>query len=393
MVRTWFRRLDSILGLICVTVLSLFRRSAVNSGAVGGFEINRILLIKLVGMGDVVLLQTVFKQIRKAFPQANIHLLTTPNLGNTFTAQSLHVDSVIIEDVGKWKFPPLRLVRLAKKLKRNRYDIAIDFEQHFFMTPLLLYLAHIPQTYGFFYHAIRSKLFTKGIPISPNRHMLFDFLDLAGESLSKRFLIADTLRFEGITDSNRLSVHEWLEQRGILQKPYIIIHPGCGPSGQCRAWPQARFAEIAKRLSSKGFTILISGIPSERSIIESIVRSAGTANIRSVVGELSFYEYAALLDEASLLLSNDTGPMHLGASLQVPTLGLFGPENPARYMPYGKGNAFLYVKQSCSPCNHNYRGVRPKCTNRVFQKCMLEINVDVVERKILEIIKTKMPMY
>jgi heptosyltransferase-2 len=133
--------------------------------------------------------------------------------------------------------------------------------------------------------------------------------------------------------------------------------------------------------------VLLSGTSDEQSIIDYILEMKGNAPIYSLVGELAFYDYLALLDEAKLLLSNDTGPLHLGAALRVPTLGLFGPDTPERYAPYGDKNFFLYFPPPCSPCNHNYKGIRPYCNNAIYRQCMLNISVDMVESNIFEILQ------
>lgn len=387
MKRRLFRYLDLLFGGSCIKLFSLHRKLIGNvDGEVHYRRVKKILLIKLIGLGDIILLHTVLSNIRNALPETEIHFLTTPNCAMVFRKNCPYVDKVIVEDILQWKNPLISIFRLAWKLKEQHYDRAIDFEQHFYLTPILLYLSNIPRRAGFYYYSRRSELFTDSIQISTNRHMLLDFFDLAYTLVPQLEVIRGKLVSPIIKEENRIKANEWLVKRGLHGKPFVIIHPGCGPSGLCRAWPKERFAEVAVRLVEKGFLIFLSGTPMEQPIIDFIIKRNHGTNIYSLVGELEFYDYVALLDEASLLLTNDTGPMHLGAALKVPTLSLFGPENPERYKPYGDGNEYLYVKQPCSPCNHNYRGVRPDCRDKTFQKCMLEISVDMVESKIEEMI-------
>lgn len=385
--RRLFRSLDGLLGGVCAEILSLHRRLIGNENSIDQQRpIQKILLTKLIGLGDLILLQTVLHYIRNALPATEIHFLTTPACAMVFTENFPYVDAVRIEDISRWKNPLIDLLRLARELRTQRYDGAIDFEQHFHLTPILLYLSNIPRRAGFYYCPERAKLFTDPIQISPCRHMLLDFLKLAHTLIPYLNVSPERLVSPVLTNDNRKNAFDWLDGKGLKGKPYVVIHPGCGPSGLCRAWPMERFADISLRLSQKGYAILLSGTSEERAIVDFIISKQVGSEVYSLVDKLSFYDYAALLDNASLLLSNDTGPLHLGAALRVPTLGLFGPENPQRYKPYGGGNDYLYIAQQCSPCNHNYKGIRPKCTNNTYQKCMLEISVDMVEEKVMEVL-------
>jgi heptosyltransferase-2 len=385
--RRILRAIDHYLGAFLVILLfihrTILRR---DKRRVDRNQFNRILIVKLVGLGDMVLLLTVLSKIKDAMPRAEIHILTTPGNSMIFKNNCLLVDNVIEKDIFRSKNYFLELVSLVRDLCKFDYDLAIDFEQHFNLTPIILYLANIPLRCGFYYYHIRSLLFTHAMRISSDRHMLLDFLGLARILITIPEAIPKELVSPVIQSINRTNAANWLRRKGLAGKKRIVLHPGCGPSGLCRAWPKERFAHLAVKLAQKGYVILLSGTPIEHSIIDFILSKSDGAEVHSLVGELDFPDYIALLDDSDLLIVNDTGPMHLGAALRVPTLGLFGPENPERYKPYGPGNFYLYVKQSCSPCNHNYRGIRPNCKNAIYQKCMLEISVDMVEREVMEII-------
>lgn len=386
--RRIFRVLDRYLGPVAALMLFLHRTMSRRDKRVAGLnQLKRILIIKLVGLGDAALLLTVLGRIKEAWPRTEIHVLTTSSNAMVFKKNGLYIDNVMEIDISGSKNISHGLVSLVRDLGRSGYDLALDFEQHFYLTPIILYLANIPLRGGFYYYHARSLLFTHARRVCPDRHMLLDFLSLARTLIPIPEAVPKKLVPPAIPSTNRVHAAEWLRKKGLAGKKKIVLHPGCGPSGRCRAWPKERFAHLAVKLAHQGYVILLSGTPMERSIIDFIVAKSEGGEIHSLVGELDFLDYLALLDDSELLIANDTGPMHLGAALRVPTLGLFGPENPERYKPYGPGNFYLYVQQPCSPCNQNYRGIRPHCRNAVYQKCMLEISVDMVAQKVGEILK------
>jgi len=115
----------------------------------------------------------------------------------------------------------------------------------------------------------------------------------------------------------------------------------------------------------------------ERDLTDSICRIVSSERAMSVAGELSIGTLAALLCQTDLFIGNDTGPMHLAAAMGTPTIGLFGPETPVRYGPFGDKNVGLYGSVTCSPCISIHLGQVPDCYEQ-NPICMAEIKPDDV---------------
>jgi heptosyltransferase-2 len=387
--RIILRIIDRIIGPIIIILLFIHNKLFFSKASSFKTIIpQKILITKLVGLGDIILLLTILEKIKIALPKAEVHFLTTPSFAMVFPDHCPYVDKVITVDILASKKILSDLAKLVQHLLQEDYDAGIDFEQHLFLPPILLYLAKIPHRAGFYYYNHRALLFSQTVRISSNRHMFLDFYELARQVVPLPPAPPSKLTPPVLRTKNRANAQKWLQGKGVREKKYVIIHPGCGPSGQCRAWPKERYAQLVQRLAQARYAVFLSGTSAEKDIVDYIKNLNNGRPVYSLVDELDFYEFAALLDEAALLVTNDTGPMHLGAALRVPTLGLFGPENPERYKPYGEGNYFLYCQQPCSPCNHNYRGIRPHCRNHIYQKCMIEITMDMVERKVSDILST-----
>jgi heptosyltransferase-2 len=148
-----------------------------------------------------------------------------------------------------------------------------------------------------------------------------------------------------------------------------------------RSWTVFRFLALAERLRARCpvLSIILTGCGKERRLAEEFATGySGTAVIACDLGPLE--RTAALLRRCDLLVSNDTGVMHLGAAMGTPTVGLFGPNTPRHWQPTGPRATYVYAtKEICSPCIDNYHGAAPsKCVNQQQGRCMLDIEVDAV---------------
>ncbi|WP_212827824.1 glycosyltransferase family 9 protein [Polymorphospora rubra] len=107
---------------------------------------------------------------------------------------------------------------------------------------------------------------------------------------------------------------------GVPAGPRVVLHPGA--SDPRRRWPPDRFAQVADRLAADGFEVLVTGTPAERDVVEA-VRSAARAPVRPLVGVLSLGGLAGLFADCAVVVSNDTGPVHLAAAVGTPTVGIY----------------------------------------------------------------------
>ena len=173
----------------------------------------------------------------------------------------------------------------------------------------------------------------------------------------------------------------WGANFGDHAGPVVALHLGVGPSAQYRRWPVERFAELATRLLQKNFAVLLTGAKSEQRLNSAFKNTFRGKSVEA--SELGTLEYtAALLQRCDLLVSNDTGVMHLAAAMGTPTVGLFGASNPIWWAPVGPHATYLYkTRQPCSPCINSYpRQIPQSCTASIDGACMRDISVeDVLE--------------
>jgi ADP-heptose:LPS heptosyltransferase len=143
-----------------------------------------------------------------------------------------------------------------------------------------------------------------------------------------------------------------------------------------KRWPVENFRAIAAELSKRGIQFVIVGGPEDRGVASTVV-SAGRG--LSLAGELSLLESAAVIDHAKVLLSNDSGLLHMAVGLNTPALGLFGPSDSNKWGPRQSGGGSLQSEVDCSPCSKY--GMIPDCSHALY--CMGKIEPDRVMSELM----------
>ena len=167
-----------------------------------------------------------------------------------------------------------------------------------------------------------------------------------------------------------------LGYRGL--EPLIAVHCG-GHYFIRKRWPAVYFAELTRLVTRAGCRVILIGSGEDRETAAEVLAAAPWAS--SAIGRLKLAETAALIKQCQLLIGNDSGPLHLGAAMGVPTIGLFGPTHPRQFYPYkAPAHRYLYKELTCSPCFQFGGGLWqhvPRCSKAY---CMYAIQpADVME--------------
>jgi ADP-heptose:LPS heptosyltransferase len=157
-----------------------------------------------------------------------------------------------------------------------------------------------------------------------------------------------------------------------------VLNPNAGELSLERRWPAPRFIELAQRLiSAEGWSVVLIGSKAEREYTEGIAHRVASPRCVNLAGELDVSELVYVLSRANVVVTNDSGPMHVAATIGAPTLGLFGPETPVMYGPLGLRARALYRPPSCSPCINVHDNKVASCIYGEPQ-CLMAIGVDEV---------------
>jgi len=235
-----------------------------------------------------------------------------------------------------------------------------------------------------FSHGKRALLFDKTTTYKDSGHVVQSCLDLV--KLLGIEYNTDKLIKLNVSDENKKFVDDLVPKR-IL----IGMAPGTSTSAISRMWPKQRFAELSDKLIEKyKVKIIFVGGKSESSLINEIQNLMKNKSI-NLAGKTSLKQLFYLIEKCNIFISNDTGPMHIAAAQGVKTIGLFGPNLPVRFGPYGPNNIAIYKGALCSPCINVHKGQVPECSHKEYQECMKKIKVEDVLDAVKKLIEKAQP--
>lgn len=324
--------------------------------------------MRLGSLGDLVLCTPFIRVLRGNLPDAHVAMLTERKFAPLFECNP-HVDEILTfsREVG-W-LGREGMLDLARRVW-GRFDCSIDLH-HKLRTALLGLLSGARRRIG--YRSPFSPFYTVSIPDDPSIHVAEAHLSLL-RPLGIEVRKAPPAELHLPPEMTIWAEEEMLTREVGQDRLRFGIFPGAG--WESKRWRAERFAAIADLAVEKlkAQALIFTG-PNEGWIAE---RVSEAMSYRPVTfGDMGLLELAALISRCDLFLSNDTGPMHIAAAVGVPTIGLFGPSDPARFAPFAPNTVALKGDAPCFPC-----GDFKRCDGR---RCMDAISVGDVWRKVEEI--------
>ena len=334
-------------------------------------EINSILVIKMMGLGSIVLMSPLLKSLRKCYPAARIDFLTMENHAEIAGMYGLvdRVYTVNFRSPGTFFTSNIKTIMEIRSL---HYDVIIDAEFYSRYTSALSYLCRPKIIAGFHSRDIyRGNL--RGIKVYFNqyRHMIDNFIELA---VNLGAVGDDAVLSEPILDDFLdKKIREVLGASGIdPDRPYILLNPHVSNTSYYidRSWPLEYFKKVGNYLNGTGYQVVVIDAPSRGDSTDWLVKSSGN-KIKRLFRELSLIELMGLIKSAFLLITNDSGPLHMAVSVGTPTFSFFGTETPVLYGYRFFPHTCFYQGLACSPCLSVLNFKRGKCELGV--RCMKEI--------------------
>ena len=309
----------------------------------------RVLIIKPSSLGDIVHTLPVVRNLRQRFPDAEIHWLINDSF-LAFGSLFADVDRLIPFRRKEWaKVSKLgKFFGFLRELRNNEFDLVLDF-QGLFRSGLCT-LAAGGETWGFKNARELAPLsYRHRVDLPPEiRHAVDKNLYLLGAALGETVAYASPRLSE-----NAQAAAEAGELRSSQKMDGRLVAVGPMSRWPSKSWPPAFFADTLSRFlanSADDVHAWLLGAPEEREVGEQIVSACEHPRLHNLMGQTSLPGMIELLRASSLMLTNDSGPMHIAAALEVPIVALFGPTDPTLTGPYGDRHQVLQSQVECAPC-------------------------------------------
>lgn len=294
--------------------------------------------------------------VRETYPDAHIAVVANP-----LVAQLLEnhpgCDEVIVYNKSAQHAGVFGMLRFAAELRRRKFDCAILF-QYAIEAGIMTFLAGIPRRLGFTTDN-RRFLLTHPVPFGEAEktvHQTDAFLRIVnyyGISSPKK------IQSLALLDNERA----WAQDQ-LPEGPVVAINPGAA-YGAAKRWYPERFAAVGDFLAKEyGMTAVLTGGPGEVEIGKDIAAAMQSAVV-NCIGKTSIREMMALIDAASLMITNDSGPMHVAAGFNVPIVAIFGPTNHTTTSPFTDRYRIVRHDVECSPCMLRECPIDHRCMDRV----------------------------
>jgi ADP-heptose:LPS heptosyltransferase len=324
----------------------------------------RILLLRLERVGDLIMVLDAIAMVRAFAPDADIDLVVGSwNRSLADIVPGVHVETLDVPWMARqgrgmtWT----QLVQRARAWRHMEYDLAINFEPDI-RSNLLLALSGARKRVGFVSGGGGAVL-SDAVAPDPRAHVAENARMLVERAFGRTDLAPDTASRLNIPDLVRRRAAELLP-RPARGAPLVGIQPAAGR--RIKEWDPVRFAEVGAELArTRGASIVIIGSQSDKPVVDA-VRAAWPHDVPVTVppADIDLVLLAAVLERLTLLITGDTGPMHLAAAVGTPVLAIFGPSLPSRYAPLSPRSRIVRIDIHCSPCNLMRRPPE-RCLGRV----------------------------
>jgi len=342
---------------------------ALSSPSLTRHPVKKILVIAPSWVGDCVLMQPMLHRLLQRHPDARIDVLAPP-WTEKLLRQMPEIHDVIINPFPHGTLQLSARRRLGKQLRAAGYTQAIVLPNSW-KSALVPFFANIPLRTGFVgevrYGLLNDahKLDKKKLPLMVER---FAQLAEARNTAIPRPLPVPRLQVDQVQRSQTLSKLS-LSSDG----PVAVFCPGA-EYGPAKRWPEPYYAELAQQLRAQGYTVWLIGSSKDKEVADKIV-ALGNPQAVNLCGSTDLKDAIALLSCADLVVSNDSGLMHIAAALDRPMLAIFGSSSPQFTPPLSDKAQVLKLDLPCSPC------FKRVCPLGHFN-CMMQLTPQQVARHI-----------
>lgn len=330
----------------------------------------RILIVQTAFLGDVVLTLPLVEALHQQVPGAHIELLTVPAHAPVLRQQDL-VDLVMTYDKRGAQRGIRGFLRIVRQLRVRNYDLVLSPHRSL-RSALLVACSGSPKRVGFD-RVLTRWAYTATVPRPAQAHEVDRNLRLLTALGADPVPLSGCLRLH-VDPEARCRAAAYFTRCGVEPEAVVI---GLIPGSQwgTKRWPAERFADLVAYVARlPQVHIALFGGAQDRVVAEAIA-SACRVPVLDLIGQTSLQDLPAYLERCTVVVSNDTGPMHIAAAVGKPIVALFGPTTPALgFAPYGVAWEEVSVSLACRPCHAH----GPQRCPLGHWRCMLDMSVEQV---------------
>jgi len=371
-------------------------------------EFSRILLIKPSALGDVIHTIPVLVKLRARYPSARIDWLITPENADIVRCHPALSNVVLFarRDFSKrgrrWR-ATVAFRDLLKQIRRAKYDLIVDM--HGQMRSAFFTLISGAGVRIGFDRPIKRELTVsaehdlKNVPnhgwrgaregswVAYTHRIPIPTLDV--HAIDRYLWVAPLLGLDNnppdltiyLSPETIRNVERLLERHGVpASKPLIVLVPGT--IWETKHWTIEGFAGVARQFLREGFAVALAGTKRDQERCRQI--AAAARGVCDLSGKTTPAELAALIRRAEVAVTNDSGSMHVAASLGKPMVSVFGPTNPVHIGPYERPESVVRIDLPCSPCNYRRLSQCP-----FDHACMKQVTSEMVVERVRKIAMAK----
>ena len=333
-------------------------------------SIKRVVVRGTNWVGDSVMTVPALRALRRVLPHANITLAIRPGAQGIFSEADF-IDDVLVYN----RKNALSVLPQIREWRRRNFDLALLF-QNAFEAALIPFLASVPLRLGYATES-RQALLTHPLELPDwrsSRHEVFYYLYLV--TALEQMLFGSSSICEAapdasiaISEERKAEANDLLRAYGIREEDSVVaICPG-SVNSRAKRWPAEAYAALADRLIESRRRVLLIGSKEEADVSKDVMSRMRHEPV-VLTGKTTLDQVTAVLATVDLIVTNDTGPAHIGAALDRPTIVIFGPTNPLTTRPFSPAAEILRHPPECAPC------MLRDCP--IDHRCMTAITVDEV---------------
>ena len=316
-------------------------------------KIERVVVRGTNWVGDAVMTIPALRELRRVLPDAHITLATRSSTKALFDEADF-IDDLLVYDRGPRDIPAV--IRQTREWRTRSFDLAVLF-QNAFEAALIGFCARVPERIGYSTDG-RKLLLTRPLAIPAwhgERHEVFYYLNIIAELEKLLRNETEVMQREPVFDltvsqQRRTNARELLLANGAHRdRQLVAICPG-STNSRAKRWPAQRFASLADRIFGEmQAEIVLIGSKDEVGVSIEVADLMQSKPIM-LTGRTDLSQAVAVLSLADVLVTNDTGPAHISAALNRPTLVIFGPTDPTTTRPYSEASEVIRRQPDCAPC-------------------------------------------